>query len=1526
MDPLRGSRKILPAPVANAVLLFKASDALPVAYYPEHFEGDYVARELHSFVFPGNLALPGSAPKTIVSQRQWEFHTFVLSGADNYRTYGHVLRFSYSVDANGQSSSRGSHLDHALVVLSSHCFFDALKAWLIPVVNDMLSSDPQRRMSVEPRISSLIHDSLAIRSNYISSTLELHSPKGVSRPKPLTCRFPLPGDTSVLPPLNFSMQSFLQSVNPNILVSIFELLLYAGHLMFISSRVSLLTTAAQACISLIWPLSWDFAIYIPVLPNQIGVEAVNFPNAAIVGMLRSHPDLPERLEDILQYNDALLIVDLDENRMIVGDNCRPSRLPPYIREKLVERLKLIFSPNLVFCDAVDPDQIYNSSAGESSEGESLTRFLTTFGSPRLKLSIDDQVRVAFLLLLRDITDSSFETKPFDEFKAAFQASPIYSLYQRNAHDNTLLKQLIRMSEDKAADYLLNLLTEPVALTTIGGGPQSSVATVLAPAFHAPQYEWKASEAALVPNEAGISTSGLSLYKSAFPAPNQRANELFQHAENAYQAALKAKAPPAALNDWILIQVTYLLKSKRHHECIRLLGKLDPEHPIFLCNDLMTLLMESLTAVELDQMSIRQSGDRLGDAARAFREAKSRQQPTSLSPESKELFHYIMTQEDTNTDTKFIELITKRNVNVNATPQGISLLSTAVSMGKLRMAAGLLRYGATPDNDAAKNTIAHSLCSTKPRDEISYLLGIRILCLALATGFNINRGDSYQATPLSLLCSRPVPFVPLLKFFLSNGADSNAVNVDEHPPSHFLVKTRMQQLVDVSPLALLLDMGANPLITEPSSEGFRALVTAASDAITNNLQPFAVYLENNKYLTAKYATLRTLKSSITTTKTAAASSSSAANPGSTRLPPLPIVPASTAPTTTAGLALASPSSSTGPEAAKTAPPSSPRSGATTSVTGATGSANVSTATSSSSSSTATKSDHLSPSASVVNLAQGAALKTRAFAMTLAPASDLGGASTSGPASVGVPGSSATTGPLDKAYMIKFNEAMEVMALSNYAIVEAQYRQLVILNALVHRYMVDVAKRKRKGTALFTKRRSTPHDCMLALTHALENLLLHHTTLSVDIRHHTTIYGSKPSVAAAFSAKMALLAEVQIEFASAFYSNDGRAHLEAMNSEDMVTILAQEREAFSSLFGSWVQSDALLGNLLTEVLDFPVKLSVLFEDLAKRAASVGAADAGKIQVLLTQLGHLRNRHDRIRHESQMVQVFEEVGHKLNGIAQFSFMMAAGTTLLRAGQVKLIRSIEAPGLSRVPPSEILPCRAYLFATSDETDNKGYLLLSTDGAVTEKKRIPLKKAIVFDIPAFSATAQQSSSGTPTPNDSSLMHPIGLVALHPSSAPHEYYLIDCPSAESKVQWLSLLWRVCFEGRNWTHKRHFYEYVERPTLSSEYEGWLDYSVDNEFSSTLSTHYFTLRGNRLVATVSPSETTPIIIIYLDEYTLHINDEPSTLHHMSLEPAKHLAPRYLLYFGAYPKVLSKYPVNSAHTDWRSLLKTLVTTTKL
>jgi hypothetical protein len=34
-----------------------ASDTAPVAYYPEHFEGDYVARELHSVRMNINLSI-----------------------------------------------------------------------------------------------------------------------------------------------------------------------------------------------------------------------------------------------------------------------------------------------------------------------------------------------------------------------------------------------------------------------------------------------------------------------------------------------------------------------------------------------------------------------------------------------------------------------------------------------------------------------------------------------------------------------------------------------------------------------------------------------------------------------------------------------------------------------------------------------------------------------------------------------------------------------------------------------------------------------------------------------------------------------------------------------------------------------------------------------------------------------------------------------------------------------------------------------------------------------------------------------------------------------------------------------------------------------------------------------------------------------------------------------------------------------------------------------------------------------------
>lgn len=1424
------------------------------------------------------------APRTSVGAGQWEFHTFVLSSVDNYRTYGHVLRFSDTRDANGalnvnesgdvsrSGGSKNGHLDYAMVVLSSYPFFDALRAWLVPVVKDMLSPYPERRISVEPRISSLVHDAIAIRSNHITSKFTLHSSPGSRSSTPTVCQFSLPGDNSVIPPQNFSMRTFFAAVNPSILVSIFELLLYTGHLLFVSRHVSLLTAAAQSCLSLMWPLSWDFAIYIPVLPNQIGLDAMNFPNAAITGMLRSHPEMPDRLEDILPYNEALMIVDLDESRIIHSEANAPPRLPPHLREKLMDRLRLIMSPTIVFCDSIDPD----APNGEL-DPSSYSAYLPLFGSKSLKVSSEDQIRVAFLLLLREICDNT--TAEVDEFKAAFLASPLYSLYQRNAGDHSILKQLIRMTEPDATSYLLGLLgNSAIYSLNLSAPPAPSPPTPLPSAFHLPRHTWSCPEAKLVHNEGALPMTNLNLFKTAFPSPNQRANELFLLAEVSYIECQNTNASQAVLGDWILIQVNYLLKLKRHHECLRLLAKLESEHPIFLCVDLMTLLLESLTPTELEQMSMRQSEDRLGDAARAFRETRSRQQPTALSPETKEVYNFIVLQDDTAPDTasKFLELVNGRNVNVNATPQGLSLLSTAVSMGKLRMAAHLLRYGAAPDSDSAKNSIAHSLCSTKPRDEVSYLMGIRILCLALSTGYNINRGDNYQATPLSVLLMRPVPCIPLLRFFLQCGSDINSLNVDACPPIHFVVKSRVQQLTDLYPLSMLLDYGANPLLTEPSSNSFRALISAASDAITANLQPFTVYLEVNKYLSAKYAILRALKSSVPSQKdrdmhaasaaTSASSSSSASAPGSGRLatapttttanlPPLPIVPIS-----------ASSSEIKAPQ------PPSPRSGS----------------------------------------APTTALKAPA------PTTASPSAAVNAPVLGVIP---TTVAPKPAISSIATLEAMEATSLANYAIVDTQYRQLVILTALVHNYLPEVAKRKRKGASFgfAAKKRSTPHDSALALTAPLHTLLSHHTTLAADVRHHTTMNGSRPSVAASFSSKMAVLSEVHLEFVAAFYQSDGRVHLEAMNGEDMMaTILPQQVAAFNALCGPWPVEDAYLGNLIAEVLTFPVRLSVLFEDLSKRSVTAGAPDTGKIQVLLAQLAHLRNRQDALRHESQMQQVFEEIGTKVSGIAQFSFMVRPGTTLLNFGSLKLIKNFDLSGASRVPATEMQSCRGYLFAASDDTDNKGYMVLASDSSATsEKRRIPLKKTMVFDIPSFSSHTNNGAA-----SDCALFHSIALVTLHPSSTPHEYCLLECPSAESKSRWLSFLWRLCFEGRNYTHKKHLYEFVDRSNTSSDYGGWLDYSVDSDFSSPITTHYFSLKGNKLYATLGPNETIPIVIIYLDEYTLHINEEPSLLYSMSLQPAKHLAPRYLLYFGTHPKVLSKYPgQSSSHTDWRSLLRAVV-----
>ena len=141
------------------------------------------------------------------------------------------------------------------------------------------------------------------------------------------------------PPLNqpnawssLPAQPLFECLDPDHILTIFSAILVERQVVFISSQLSLLTSAAEAITSLIYPLHWVH-VYVPVLPLPlIGILAAPLP--FIVGILTSMME-----EDDCYIGEETVRVYLDENRVEIGTLGSVPLVPEKRRRKLLSVIK-----------------------------------------------------------------------------------------------------------------------------------------------------------------------------------------------------------------------------------------------------------------------------------------------------------------------------------------------------------------------------------------------------------------------------------------------------------------------------------------------------------------------------------------------------------------------------------------------------------------------------------------------------------------------------------------------------------------------------------------------------------------------------------------------------------------------------------------------------------------------------------------------------------------------------------------------------------------------------------------------------------------------------------------------------------------------------------------------------------------------------------------------------------------------------------------------------------------------------------
>ncbi|KAF9082901.1 hypothetical protein BGX23_011971 [Mortierella sp. AD031] len=131
---------------------------------------------------------------------------------------------------------------------------------------------------------------------------------------------------------NFSLYPLFRCLSAEDIVTVIEVMLAEGKIIFLSSHLGMLTLAAESFLYLFFPLYWQ-GVYIPILPAAL-MTCLQAPVPYIIGVERNCCDSEFPPEEAC-------VVDLDKGTIDV--QLAPMQLPVRPRRKLVQSLEM-FAP------------------------------------------------------------------------------------------------------------------------------------------------------------------------------------------------------------------------------------------------------------------------------------------------------------------------------------------------------------------------------------------------------------------------------------------------------------------------------------------------------------------------------------------------------------------------------------------------------------------------------------------------------------------------------------------------------------------------------------------------------------------------------------------------------------------------------------------------------------------------------------------------------------------------------------------------------------------------------------------------------------------------------------------------------------------------------------------------------------------------------------------------------------------------------------------------------------------------------
>ncbi|KAF9275864.1 hypothetical protein BGZ68_010456 [Mortierella alpina] len=127
---------------------------------------------------------------------------------------------------------------------------------------------------------------------------------------------------------NFSLFPLFRCLTAEDIVTVIEVILSEGKVIFLSSYLAMLTLASESFLYLLFPLYWQ-GVYIPILPSSL-MTCLQAPVPYIIGVER-------RCCDSEFPPEEACVVDLDKGTINV--QLAPTPLPPRQRRKLIQSLE-----------------------------------------------------------------------------------------------------------------------------------------------------------------------------------------------------------------------------------------------------------------------------------------------------------------------------------------------------------------------------------------------------------------------------------------------------------------------------------------------------------------------------------------------------------------------------------------------------------------------------------------------------------------------------------------------------------------------------------------------------------------------------------------------------------------------------------------------------------------------------------------------------------------------------------------------------------------------------------------------------------------------------------------------------------------------------------------------------------------------------------------------------------------------------------------------------------------------------------